>query len=159
MGLVEETQARLSELLGPEAVQRAEAARAGYHLSLKISPPRLLDLARFMRQENRFLEYITAVDRRDRLELVYMFGSYREPCRVKAGIEVPKGVPVSTLTGLLASADWHEREVFDLFGQRFEGHPNLKRILLPEEADFHPLLKDFQSGESEFNDEFELGEF
>jgi NADH-quinone oxidoreductase subunit C len=40
-------------------------------------------------------------------------------------------------------ADWYEREVYDLFGIKFAGHPNLKRLLLPEDADFHPLLKDF----------------
>jgi NADH-quinone oxidoreductase subunit C len=50
---------------------------------------------------------------------------------------------VPTLTGLWPSADWPEREVFDLFGVRFEGHPNLRRLLNPDDFKGHPLRKDF----------------
>ncbi|MCA8972076.1 MAG: NADH-quinone oxidoreductase subunit C, partial [Planctomycetes bacterium] len=49
-------------------------------------------------------------------------------------------------------ADWHEREAYDMYGVRFIGHPNLERILLPEDADFHALLKDFGRPDAEVQD-------
>ncbi|MBK6847105.1 MAG: NADH-quinone oxidoreductase subunit C [Proteobacteria bacterium] len=55
----------------------------------------------------------------------------------------PLPVEAPSLVASFPAADWLEREVFDMFGVRFAGHPQLKRLLLPEDADFHPLLKDF----------------
>ena len=51
---------------------------------------------------------------------------------------------VPTTTGVWAAADWHEREQYDLFGFVFEGHPDLRRLLLPEDWDGHPLLKAYE---------------
>jgi len=60
-----------------------------------------------------------------------------------------------TVTGLFAGADWHEREVFDMFGIRYEGHPDMRRILMWDEYPYHPLRKDFPLAgfDSELNDE------
>jgi NADH:ubiquinone oxidoreductase subunit C len=58
-------------------------------------------------------------------------------------VEVPVGTPVPTLVPLFAGADWQEREQFDLLGVRFDGHPDLRRLMLPEDWAGHPLRKDY----------------
>jgi NADH-quinone oxidoreductase subunit C len=86
------------------------------------------------------------------VEVVYHLQSFRHIHRFKLKVSLPrwKGdkageLPeVPTLTGLYGSADWHEREVYDLVGVYFVGHPNLTRILLNEDWTGHPLRKDYE---------------
>jgi len=92
---------------------------------------------------------LTAVDGRDmkwnpRFEMVYHFYSmkHNHRLRVKVGVN-EKDCTVPTLTGLWPIANWFEREVWDMFGIRFEGHPELKRILMYESFEGHPLRKDY----------------
>ena len=66
---------------------------------------------------------------------------YRERLRLHAA--VAEGERMPTVTGVWPGADWFEREVYDLFGVQFEGHPNLVRILMPDDYPDHPLRKDF----------------
>jgi NADH-quinone oxidoreductase subunit C len=92
------------------------------------------------------LSDLTAVhwpDREKPFEVVYQL--YSIPYRTRYRLKVPlgEGEKIPTSTGLWRSADWMEREVFDLFGIPFEGHPDLRRILNPEDFDGHPLRKDF----------------
>lgn len=136
----------LAERFGAENLQTVERARQGYDLRLALDQERLRELATLLKQAGCYLEYLTAVDRGEMLELVYMFGRYDKPFRLQAVVGMPKGVPVPSLANLIRAADWQEREVFDMFGQRFAGHPDLRRILLPDDADFHPLLRDFIAG-------------
>ncbi|MBI4797266.1 MAG: NADH-quinone oxidoreductase subunit C [Desulfarculus sp.] len=147
---------RLGQRLGAAALVEADYPRQGYHLRLELNPGHLRELAAMMAQEGCYLEYITAVDRGGHLDLAYVFGRHQAPCRVLALAAVPKGQGVLSIAGVFPAADWQEREVFDMLGQRFIGHPNLKRILLPEDADFHPLLRDFQAGPELGGDEMEL---
>ncbi len=79
-----------------------------------------------------------------RLEVVYHLYSHTRTRRLR--LKVPVGAAdavVDSVTGLWKAADWFEREVWDMFGVRFEGHPNLKRILMYEPFDGHPLRKDY----------------
>jgi NADH-quinone oxidoreductase subunit C len=106
-------------------------------------------VAQAMLDQGCFLESLTAVDLRESFTLVYHFASFDELCRtvVHASLtketKEAKGAQAPTISLVYPGADWYEREVYDLFGIKFAGHPNLKRLLLPEDADFHPLLKDF----------------
>lgn len=77
------------------------------------------------------------------LEVLYQFARYDQLYRIKARVSVPKNLEVPSISDIYQGADWHERETRDLFGVIFDGHPNLKPLLLSEEdQDFHPLLKE-----------------
>ena len=132
----------LASALGVEP-RETDYAACGCHLRLELSGAQVVDLARLMKVEGFFLEFITAVDFDTHLELVYSFTRHQEPLRLQAAVQVERGGFAPSLAGVFAAADWQEREVYDMFGIVFAGHPNLKRLLLPEDADFHPLLRDF----------------
>lgn len=79
-----------------------------------------------------------------RFEAVYHFYSVTQNHRLRLRVKVPEtDMTLPTATDLWKSADWHEREAYDFFGFRFEGHPNLRRILLNEGFVGHPLRKDY----------------
>jgi len=98
-------------------------------------------------EEFEYLVDVTAVHypkREKQFELVYIlyrFPPHNERIRVKTMIADGDKMPTATVVH--PTADWLEREVFDMFGIEFEGHPNLKRILLPEEWQGYPLRKDY----------------
>ena len=91
-----------------------------------------------------YLSYITAVDYSTTLDLVYVVRSFETNeeniWKVSLDSSNPK---VPSLAPIYKGADWYEREVYDLFGVEFIGHPNLKRILLPDDWEGHPLRKDY----------------
>ncbi|OFW09058.1 MAG: NADH dehydrogenase [Acidobacteria bacterium RIFCSPLOWO2_02_FULL_59_13] len=108
----------------------------------------ILPVAMFLKTESGFnmLADLTAVDypqREKRFEVVYQLYSF--PRNERLRLKVPVGEPESmeSVTPVWAGADWLEREVYDMFGISFDHHPNLKRILLPEEWQGHPLRKDY----------------
>ncbi len=106
------------------------------------------EMLRVLRDQEQF-DYcvdITAVhypDREKQFEMVWILYSFphNERIRVKAAYADGEGVP--SVVSIWPAANWLEREVFDMFGVRFEGHPDLKRILLPDEWKGHPLRKDY----------------
>lgn len=120
-------------------------------LSLSIAPRSLINISSFLRDtpglEYNFLSDATAVDwgleAQPRFELVYQLYSikFRHRIRLKVGIDEGQSVP--TVTSIWKTANWHERETYDMFGIRFEGHPDLRRILMADEFEGHPLRKDF----------------
>ena len=90
------------------------------------------------------LQCLTAVDRRETLEVVYHLYSFEQRFMLTVKVMLPPAAPVvDSLTCLWTAADWLEREVYDLFGVRFIGHPDLRRIMNPDTLVGHPLRKDF----------------
>lgn len=117
----------LTLTVAPETVvQAAEAAKgAGYH----------------------FMEDLTCVDwypSEPRFQVTYSFLSHRLKQRVRVIARVPGDNPVlDSITGVWPAANFYEREVFDLFGVSFAGHPRLTRIMMPDNWEGHPLRKDY----------------
>ncbi|TKB23627.1 NADH-quinone oxidoreductase subunit C [Desulfopila sp. IMCC35006] len=121
----------------------------GYHLDAQVSPDQLLEAVTIVDEAEFFIESITGVDwiKDGQLEVIYDFSRYDfDLCRVVIRTRVDRNHPVvPTITGIYAGANWHERETHEFFGIKFTGHPHLVPLLLPEDADFHPLLKDFKA--------------
>ncbi len=124
-------------------VADGDYAKTGYHLEVAAAPAQMPAVAQAMLDQGCFLESLTALDLRESFSVVYHFAHFSELCRTVVHASLPKEAQAPTISQVYPAADWYEREVYDLFGIKFAGHPNLKRILLPEDADFHPLLKDF----------------
>jgi NADH-quinone oxidoreductase subunit C len=94
-----------------------------------------------------YLNCLSAVDRiaSGELEVVYNLSSLSLPTKVLVRARVPREDPIiRSVVPLWATADWHEREAFDMMGIRFDGHPDLRRILLSEDWVGFPLRKDYQ---------------
>ncbi|HKY33703.1 MAG TPA: NADH-quinone oxidoreductase subunit C [Candidatus Polarisedimenticolia bacterium] len=132
----------------PGAVQES-ACYAG-EVTAVIPAPRVVEILRFLRDDPRtafdLLADLTAVDwpqRPRRFEVVYHLYSIPRNHRLRLKAPVGDGESLPSATAVYAAADWHEREVFDLFGVRFDGHPDLRRILLPDEWRGHPLRKEY----------------
>ena len=114
----------------------------------------LFEMMKFLKEDSELdfnilmdlsaVDYLKFGETRPRFEVVYHLYSLdkNHRIRIKAPVE-EKDPGVPTVTGLWPAADWYEREVWDMFGIRFEGHPNLKRILMYEEFAGHPLRKDY----------------
>ena len=94
-----------------------------------------------------FLEDVTAVDwlpAEPRFQITYHIVSHTQKQRVRLRAFVGSIDPsIDSIVPVWVSADFYEREVFDLFGVRFHGHPNLRRIMMPDEFEGHPLRKDY----------------
>jgi NADH-quinone oxidoreductase subunit C len=129
----------------------SHASMVGGDASAVALPEALLKILGFLKNDPRLqfdmLVDITAVDylgREPRFEVVYHLLSLPHNQRIRIKTRIPGTKPVvDSAVALWASADWLEREVWDMFGIEFAGHPDLKRILLYPEFEGHPLRKDY----------------
>lgn len=129
----------------PGAVEEVTAALG--ETTLWIAKEQIVPVCRFLKDQgfNR-LSGLTAVDRypaKDRFEVVYLLHSLSANVRLRLKCRVGEPFEIDSVTAVWKSADWYEREVFDLFGITFRGHPNLRRIMMPENWQGHPLRKDY----------------
>jgi NADH-quinone oxidoreductase subunit C len=130
---------------GPDIVG-VEAAEAGKQLRLKVRAERLPDICHYLRRHPEwryeYLADLTAVECSDRFEMVYRLFSLQTGEYAQIIVELdPEKPTVPSLTPSWPAANWLEREVFDLFGVDFQGHPDQRRIMLPEDWVGHPLRK------------------
>jgi len=112
-----------------------------------VSSDKLLETARELREIGfDRLGMVTAVDRGEFLTLVYRLQSRSLSSALFVKTKVSPAEPhVASLFEVWPAANWQEREVFDLFGIVFDGHPDLRRIMLPDDFDGHPLRKDYDN--------------
>lgn len=130
-----------------------EVVRWRSETTLLIRPSALAAVCSFLRDEPELLfdllVSVTGVDRLQlpdpspRFEVVYHFSSLHTKRRIRLKVRVAENEAVPSLAALWPTANWHEREVFDMFGVPFSGHPDLRRILMPEDWEGHPLRKDY----------------
>ena len=141
---------RLRERFG-DAVRDVKVWR--HETTIVVAAHDLVPICRYLRDDSDlafdFLSSVTGVDRRNlpanapRFEVVYHLYSIQFKRRLRLKVRVNEGDAVPSVTGVWESANWHEREVFDLFGVPFGGHPDLRRILMPDDWEGHPLRKDY----------------
>ena len=118
-------------------------------LMLTIAAPKIVSICGFLKYDQKFvrLSTVTAVDRypaEPRFEVVYHLHSVEQKQRVRLKCAVHGADPViESVTSVWRGANWYEREVFDLFGIRFLQHPDLRRILMPDDWEGYPLRKDY----------------
>ena len=121
--------------------------------AVRVAPESWVEVATFLKQDrdcamNHFTD-LTAVDHPERepeeprFDVLFLVHSLEKKQRIRVKTRVADGQALPTLIKVWAGADWAEREVFDMFGIKFEGHPDLRRILLYEEFVGYPLRKDY----------------
>lgn len=115
-------------------------------LDVKVAPDQVVAAAQLLDQQGFAIDTVTGVDwlAAGEMEVVYDFFHPHAPVHVVVRTRVPRANPeLPTISAVFPGANWHERETHDFFGIRFLGHPDLSPLLLPEDADYHPLRKDF----------------
>lgn len=128
----------------PDAVLESKDIFGTLHI--KITPDVLVAVCEMLHDSQGFdyLEDITAIDWKDRVEVVYQLTALATNTKIALRVDLDSSQPVvESLTGIWKGADFQEREVYDLMGVVFTNHPDLRRILLPDDWEGHPLRKDY----------------
>ncbi len=135
----------------PEAVVDGKTFRG--ELTININKDYIQEVAGFLYQDNESaFDYLSdlcgvdlsRLDGSNNFEVVYHLYSLKLNHRVRLKVKIPASNPsINTVTNVWKTADWHEREAYDMFGIIFEGHPNLERILTPDGFEGYPLRKDY----------------
>ena len=121
-------------------------------LSVRVARESLLAVLQYLRDEAGFnalndligLDNVnTPVAGRPRFSVLYQLYKFPEALRIRIVVDTAEAEPLPSIIGLYQSADWAEREIFDMFGLRFDGHPHLTRIYLDDDFKGHPLRKEF----------------
>ncbi|SMO34465.1 NADH-quinone oxidoreductase subunit C [Gracilimonas mengyeensis] len=119
------------------------------HTYIRMEADNIVDICRYLKTEQHFIFLcdILGTDRYtsdERFEVIYNMMNLRTQDRIFIKIRVEEENPVvHSVTSVWKSASWYEREVYDMFGVRFEEHPDLRRIFMPEDFEYFPLRKEF----------------
>lgn len=129
---------------------RCEVSEFRGETRIIIDPADLPEVCETLKETDPFyfihLSDLTAVDypdREQRFDVIYQLFSFKLNMRLRLRLQVDEGESVPSLTPLWETANWLERECYDMFGVEFDGHPNLERILMPKASRSHPLRKDY----------------
>jgi NADH-quinone oxidoreductase subunit C len=142
--LLEELKNNLTQAVPEGQVLESDYSRTGYYLEVRLDQVGMRRVAQVMKEKRFYLETITAVDFIDHFELVYLYSTYNQDfVRIMTRIQISKEAEPFSVSALYPEAIWLEREVYDFFGIRFQDHPDLKRIINPDDVDYFPLLKNF----------------
>ena len=128
-----------------------EAGEFRGELTVVVPKERIVDICRFLKEDPQlqfdFLADVFGIDMytpTKRFGVIYNLYSLKNKYRIRLKVFTEEEDPkIPTMTGVYGTANWHEREVFDMFGIIFEGHPDLRRVYMPEDFEHYPLRKDF----------------
>ncbi|MBW1974073.1 MAG: NADH-quinone oxidoreductase subunit C [Deltaproteobacteria bacterium] len=120
-------------------------------VEVRVDAKDLLSFMRFLKTNDvlafDLISDVTAVDhytsRKPRFDVVYHIFSLKNSQRIRVKVAVDEGESVVSVTSVWRGAEWLEREVYDMFGIWFDDHPDMRRILMPEDYKYFPLRKDF----------------
>jgi len=130
----------------PSPVQIVDAKAKGYHLDATVAPDQVVAAAQLADQYGFGMDTITGVDwiAASQMEIIYDYFHPATILHLVVRTRVPREqAEVPTIQEVFPGANWHERETHEFLGIKFRGHPNLTPLLLPEDATYHPLRKDF----------------
>jgi NADH-quinone oxidoreductase subunit C len=130
----------------PKPVRVLNFNEAGVHLDACITPDKVVESAKIMERHGYAIDAVTGMDwlAQGLMEVVYDYLHFSSGLRVAIRTRIPRSEPsIATISNVYQGANWHERETHDMFGITFVGHPDLTPFLLPDDADFHPLRKDY----------------
>ena len=141
----------IEKLINSELTTKINSSKINHNeLKLFLDKEDIIDVILFLknRPETKFRQLIdiTAVDfpeKENRFKLVYLLLSHEKNLRVNLEFEIKENDKANSLTSIFPSANWMEREVFDMYGITFNDHPDLRRILTDYNFEGHPLRKDF----------------
>ena len=141
----------LEKIVSSELTSKIKKSSVDFNeLMIECSIENLIDTIQFLKSSDKLkfkqLIDIAGVDYLDsdkRFQLVYLLLSHEKNLRIKVSINIETGAEVPSLTKIFQSANWMEREVFDMYGVSFKDHPDLRRILTDYGFEGHPLRKDF----------------
>lgn len=142
--IVEKLKAKFGEVILESNEFRGE-------LTVVVEKERIAEICRFLKEDIElafdFLADLCGIDMytpTKRFGVIYNLYSIKNKFRFRMKTFTEEENPkVPTVTGVWGTANWHERETYDMFGIVFEGHPDLRRMYMPEEFEYHPLRKDF----------------
>lgn len=132
----------------PKPVQLWKFEEKGLHLEVTVEPANVVEAAKLLDRHGFAIDAVTGMDwpKQGLLEVIYDFLHFQSGMRVAFRARLPRNAPkIATISKVFSGADWHERETHEFFGIEFVGHRDLSNFLLPEDATYHPLLKDFQA--------------
>jgi NADH-quinone oxidoreductase subunit C len=150
MGMTpQEIHAKLQQRFGDAILEFNETVLQPY---IKVSPERLDTIAEYLRDSDLmafdYLSCLSGVDAVPNLAVIYHLYSLKHNHKIVLRVEVTREQPgVKSVAQLWRTADWHEREAYDMYGLQFIGHPDLRRILLPDDWEGFPLRKDYVTPE------------
>lgn len=126
-----------------------EAYQSSGDTFVRVEADAIVDICRFLKNECHFIYLgdVFGTDRftsEDRFEVIYNLVSLKDQIRLFVKVLLEEDNPViDSVTGVWESANWSEREVYDMFGIQFNGHPDLRRIFMPQDFEYFPLRKEF----------------
>ncbi len=149
---------QMKEALGDNAILHHEKTQNPNEISISIRPAFIKRAAEFLKFKKgyRWMLDIAGVhypQREAELEAVYHFFNHEQNKRVRLKAPIQNGEAIPSITSVYKAANWFEREAFDMFGIKFEGHPNLTRILCHHKFEGHPLRKDYPADRNQILDE------